>query len=119
MQATLRVRLGQLYIQSLLPLIKYHKEHDTEYFDAYLAAEYARGVKQRYVDGEIKREHYYHRMRGLDKITRLHDTGKLLWEHVRKGSMYESNEYYECLLGEYLGSEEFNQNTRGDIVWVA
>jgi len=111
--------IWSLYIYALLPLIKYHKERGTEYFDADLAAEYERCVKQRYSDGEIVRMTYYHRMRGLDKITRLHDTGKLLWEPVRKRSMYKSNEYYEHLLSEFLKSGEFHRNTRNDIAWVA
>lgn len=111
--------IWSLYIYSLLPLIRYHAEHGVEDFDAYLTAEYERTEKQRYESGEISRGHYYHRLRGIDKITRLHDTGKLLWKPVKKGSMYKSNDYYEGLLGEYLESETFHPNTRDDIVWVA
>jgi len=111
--------IWSLYIDALLPLVRFHNKNGTEYFDADLTAEYERGVKQRCSDGEISRGTYYHRIRGLDKIKRLHDTGKLLWEPVRKGSIYKSNEYYERLLGEFLESEEFHQNTRDDIAWVA
>ena len=108
-----------LYVYALLPLIRYHEDNGTEYFDAYLAAEYERGVKQRLENGEITRGTYHQRIRGLDKITRLHDTGKLLWKPVRKGSMYKSNEYYDSLLSEFLEAGEFHRNTRDDIVWAA
>jgi len=108
-----------LYMYTLLPLITFHKRHGTEYYDPDLTAEYERIIKQRYNDGEITRGTFYHYKRGLDKITRLNDTGKLLWEPVRKGTMYKLNEYFERLLREFLESGEFHQNTRNDIAWVA
>jgi len=66
----------------------------------------------------MKRGYYYNRLRGIDKLTRMHETGKLMFEFPRKGSMYEMNGYYARLLDEYLGSNEFHPNTRGDVIWV-
>jgi integrase len=111
--------IWSLYCCAMLPLIRYHAAHGTDDFDPYLTAEYERTEKERYERGEITRGHYYHRLRGIDKIKRLYDTGKLLWEPVRVGSMYKSNDYYQQLLDEFLDSNAFHPNTRDDIVWVA
>jgi hypothetical protein len=108
----------QLYLYALLPLVQLHEAHGKTHFDANLTADHIRDLKGRYYDGEISRGHYFHRIRGIDKITRLHDTGKLMWESPRKGSMYKLNDYYEALLGEFLDSDAFHLNTCGDVVWV-
>lgn len=108
-----------LYIYSLLPLIRHHHDNGTEYFDAQLTAEHARTLKQRLDNGDITRGTYYHRMSGIDRITRLHETGKLLWEPMHRVSMYQSNDYYGILVEEFLGSDDFHANTRGDLIWVA
>ena len=107
-----------LYTDAMLPLVRYHAMHGTEDFDPYLTAEYERNEKGRYERGEISRGHYYHRLRGIDKIRRLYDTGKLLWEPCRAGSIYKHNDYYQRLLDDFIGSNAFHMNTRDDIVWV-
>ena len=108
-----------MYIYSLLPLVRYHEAHGATYFDADLTAEHVKGLKERFYSGGMERGYYYDRIRGIDKIVRMHETGKLLFEFPRKGSMYELNGYYDDLLGEYLDSDEFHPNTRGDVIWVA
>jgi len=111
--------IWSLYIYALLPLIKYHEENGTEDFNPYLTAKYERNVKERLERGEVVRGYYYHRLRGIEKITRLHDTGKALWFFPKKTIKYKLNEYFEQMLAEYLAAHELHQNTRGDIVWVA
>jgi integrase len=109
----------QLYLYAILPLVRLHEARGKAHFDADLTAEHIGELKNRYYSGDISRVHYYHRVGGIDKITRLHETGKLLWETPRKGSMYKINDYYEGLLNEYLASDVFHPNTRGDVVWVS
>ena len=100
-------------------MVRLHEAHGKPYFDANLTTEHIAELKSRYYSGEISRNHYYHRIRGIDKITRLHDTGKLLWESPRKWSIYKLNDYYETLLGEYISHIESHPNTLGDLTWVA
>jgi len=76
-------------------------------------------MKERFYSGGMERKYYYNRIRGIDKLIRMNETGKLLFEFPRKGSMYEMNGYYSGLLGEYLDNDGFHPNTRGDVIWVA
>ncbi|MDR2043653.1 MAG: tyrosine-type recombinase/integrase [Clostridium sp.] len=109
----------QLYIYSLLPLVRLHEAQSKTHFDTDLTADHIRELRARYYGGEISCRLYVQRIYGIEKITRLHETGKLLWETPRKGSMYKLNDCYGQLLDEYLGSASFHPNTRGDVVWAA
>ena len=108
----------ELYIYALLPVVRLHETNGKTYLDADLTADYIRDLKARFYSGGMKRGYYYNRLRGIDKLTRMHETGKLMFEFPRKGSMYEMNGYYAGLLDEYIGSNEFHPNTRGDVIWV-
>ena len=108
----------QLYLLALLPLVRLHEARGKAGFDADLTTEHVSSLKAQYYCGEISRYHYYHRVRGIDKLVRMHDTGKLLWVPVRKDSMYKLNDYYEQQLCAFIESNDFHLNTRGDIIWI-
>ena len=109
----------ELYLYALLPLVRLHEERGKMYFDADVTADHIRELKTRYYSGDMARGYYFTRIRGIDKIMRMHETGKLLWETPRKGSMYKHNDYYERLLGEYISHSELHPKTCGDMTWVA
>jgi hypothetical protein len=109
----------ELYIYALLPVVRHHEANGKTYLDADLTADYIRDLKARFYSGGMERGYYYNRLRGIDKLTRMHETGKLMFEFARKGSMYKMNGYYTGLLDEYLGSNKVHPNTDGDVIWVA
>ena len=111
--------IWKMYIESLLPVIKNHEEHDCKYYDEDIAAERIRQVKERYDAGKISRSHCAHLINGVNKLSRLHNTGKLEYSMPTKTSTFQSNEYYENLIGEYIAHNQLHPNTRGDVIWVA
>lgn len=111
--------IWRLYTDTLLPLVKQHEEQGAEYFNPDIVAEYVRGIKERRIAGTISRGHSARLMNGINKITRLHDTGKIEWSCPVRVSNYKLNEYYEGLLDGYITSLDIHHNTRDDVTWVA
>jgi integrase len=107
------------YIDSLLPVVKYHESRGATAYDPDIAADYARDVESRKERGKIKRGHRAYLLDGAEKMSRIHDTDKLAWSFPVRVSKFELNEYYEQLLAEYAAHYDLHPNTRGDVVWMA
>jgi len=56
--------------------------------------------------------------KGVERLVEFYDTGKLTWTCRKLGSKFKLNAYYEEVLLDFLSSNDFHQNTRGDFTWV-
>ena len=69
---------------------------------------------------EISFHHRYYLIKeGIKRIIEFHETGKLYWSAQAKESKFPINEYYRNLLDQFLETEKFHMNTRGDVIWVS
>ena len=107
------------YSTTYLPVVKLHKQRGKEQFDREVVTEYVRMIEGRIERGEISWSHYKTLKRGAERLTEFHDTGRLEWSCPGKVSKFKLNKYFENIVSEFLSCNDFHQNTRGDIVWVA
>jgi len=113
------ITIWKLYAEVLIPLVRKHEARGTEYFDIEIISEYRQQIIARQASGTIKRNHSSKLLDGLNKLTRLNDTGKLEWSCPAKISKYKLNKYYEVLLDKYISNFNIHPNTRDDVTWVA
>jgi len=107
------------YVDSLLPLVRYHELRGASDFNPDIVADYKRDVEARKERGEIKRGQRAYLLDGAEKMARIHDTNKLSWSFPVRVSKFKLNGYYERLLAEYTEHNDLHPNTRGDVVWIA
>ena len=113
------ITIWTMYVDTLIPLVRQHEAKGAEYFDADIVAEYRRRIYEKREKGTVSRNHSGKMLEAANKLTRLHDTGKIEWSCPRKVSKYKLNSYYETLLDGYISSLELHPNTRDDVAWVA
>lgn len=58
-------------------------------------------------------------MAGVRQLVEFNKTGKLYWEAQAKELKFPISEYYSGLLEQFLKSEQFHKNTRGDVIWAS
>jgi len=104
---------------AFLPIIRTHEASGKESFDRETMTAYVRRVENRIEQGEIGREHYRRLIRGAQRITEMHDHGKLMWTAPKKASRFKLNEYFQTMLDEFLSSGKFSPKGMSDAKWVA
>ena len=69
--------IWRLYVDSLLPAVRYHEAQGSKHFNPDIMAEYIRDVRQRRSGGIISGGHCARLLNGINKITRLNNTGAI------------------------------------------
>ena len=107
------------YNASIVQIVRLHEKKNKKYYNRSIVTEYVRSVKKRKENGELTDASYRRLMRGAERLTELHDTGKLEWSCPGKVSKYKLTEYYENVIDEFIAAGEWHPNTLGDVTWVA
>lgn len=68
--------------------------------------------------GEIKPGYYRALRRGIERLTEMHDTGKLEWSGAKMPSKFKLNAYYQRILEEFLEKGDFSPKGQSDAMWV-
>jgi len=106
------------YGYAYLPIVKFHAQHNMDIFDQAIMDAYAQVISRRFENGEISRYYYGDLKKAVERLTEIHETGRLEWTCRTRVSKFKLNRYYEELLQDFLASENFHCNTQGDIIWV-
>ena len=106
------------YTTALLPIVKLHEQAGLEYFDQSLLDGYIHRIEARRDGNEIGVNHYRRLRHGVERLTEMHETGKLEWSCRGRASKFILNEYYEALLESFLSEGNWHQNTCGDLTWI-
>ena len=107
------------YGRTFQPLIRLHALHGKEEFDREIVTEYVRQYDEQFERGEIKTSYYRNVKRGIQRLTEMHDTGKLSWTAPKKKSGFHLNEYYEGLVSDFIANGDFSNKGRSDATWVS
>ena len=100
------------------PIIKLHDAQGKEEFDREIITSYVEEAGNRVDRGEIKPSYYRALLRGAERLTEMHDTGKLEWTGPKYPSKFKLNEYYEKIMREFLSSGNFSAKGQSDAMWV-
>jgi len=107
------------YVDSLLPVVRFHEEQNAESFDQNIMSEYIRRIEERKENGTIGQKRRFYLLAGAERMTRIKDTEKLFWLFPKTVSKFKLNDYYQQLLDEYIAAHsDMHSNTRGDMIWV-
>jgi integrase len=106
------------YRHSYVPIIKAHIMRDRKEFDREIVTEYVRQIEERFKNGEIKTGRYRTLKRAAQRLTEMHDTGKLSWTAPEKKTGYRLNEYYEYIVTEFVSSGQFSAKGQSDAIWI-
>jgi len=106
------------YGQIFQPIIKQHALQGKEQFDREIITEYMSATERRYEKGEISTSTYQKIKRGMQRLTEMHDVGKLEWSASNQVSRYILNEYYEKILADFIPGENVSAKAKKDILWV-
>ena len=115
---TAEYSLWKQYHNCLLQVARWFKKHGHEMFSEEVALQYLNALAERLKRNEIGRDHYNYMRRGAERMLAVYGTAPE-WKPCKRGSRYQFNEYYEKLLTEFTGSNDFHKNTLGDIIWVS
>lgn len=107
------------YSEFYSPLISFCRNCGEDEFSPEIIARYREYSYERMERGEIKEHRYRTIMAGVRQLVEFNETGKLYWEAQAKESKFPISEYYSELLEQFLKSEQFHQNTRGDVIWAS
>ncbi|GHU60781.1 hypothetical protein FACS1894171_2700 [Clostridia bacterium] len=77
------------YRSCFIPIISLHKAQGRDDFDRDIITEYVRSIEQRYERGEITDRNYRGKKLGAQRLTEMHDTGKLEWSAPKRVSKYK------------------------------
>ena len=80
------------YAWTFVPIIKRHELEGRKEFCREIITEYVREAEGRYERGEIAIDYYRGIKRAANRLTELHDTGKLSWTAPKKKSGFRLNE---------------------------
>lgn len=106
------------YSSVYTPIIKLHEAEGLMQFSRKIVTEYVAQVESRLERGEIKMVRYRHLKRGAQRLTEMHDTGKLEWSAPKKASGFVLNPYYEKIIAKFVDAEDVSLKTKSDITWV-
>jgi integrase len=106
------------YSRAFAPIIRMHELDGKKDFNRKIVTEYVHHVEERYENGEFTLAYYHLLKRGAQRLTEMHDTGKLEWTAPRKVSQYLLNPYYEKILAESVSGEDISRKAKSDMTWV-
>lgn len=107
------------YAHTFAPIIKMHEAKGQNDFDREIVTEYVRQVEGRYERGEISIGRYRSLKRAAQRLTEVHDTGKMDWSAPKKKSGFRLNEYYENILADFISDGGFSPKGTSDATWVS
>ena len=103
---------------SFLPIVRTHEICGKEEFDRTIMSDYVCGIEKRVEQGEIKPEYYRKLLRGAQRLTEMHDHGKLIWTAPKLASKFKLNNYFQTVLDEFLSYVKFGPKSQSDAMWV-
>ena len=103
---------------ALLPIVKAHEENGKEEFDRETMTDYVKNIERRIESGEIKAVRYRTLLRAAQRITEMHDHGKLLWTAPALASKFKLNNYFQTVLDKFLFEGKFSPKGSSDAMWV-
>jgi len=106
------------YVRTYIPIIKLHEAREQKDFNRKIVTEHVLQAEGRYERGEISIGHYRSLKRAAQRLTEVHDTGKLDWTAPKKKSGFRLNEYYENILADYISTGTFSKKGTSDATWV-
>lgn len=106
------------YDRYYLPLVKAHAEHEKDGFDYEILDGYLNEAHRRMEQHEISMPRYRSLIRGVERLTEMHETGKIVWSMQRRGTGYVLNEYYEKIIAEFVRNESTSPKAKKDCLWV-
>lgn len=104
---------------SFLPIVRVHEASGKDEFDREIMSNYVQDIEKRVEQGEIKPGQYRKLLRGAQRITEMHDYGKLLWTAPKLASKFKLNSYFQAVLDEFLSNVKFSPKGQSDAMWVA
>ena len=78
----------------------------------------SRNNYQRMENHEIGICRYRTLMRGVNRMTEMHETGKLVWTLQRKETGYVLNKYYEDIVAAFVANEDISKKSKKDCTWI-
>ena len=110
--------IWNVHAHTFRPIIKQHERESKENFDREIVTNFMRSAETRYENGEISLDTYRGLKRGVQRLTEVHDTGKLEWSAPKKTSRFILNEYYEKVLTTFVSTADVSRKVSSDITWV-
>ena len=107
-----------LYIRAMLPIVKAHTEAGKDEYDSGVIAAYLSTVYKRMENREIGPWRYRGLIRGVNRMTEMHETGKLVWTLQRKSTGYVLNEYYDGIVAAFVANEDIGKKAKKDCAWI-
>jgi len=99
-------------------IIKLHEAKGQTEFNREIVTEYVQQVERRFERGEFGISHYRNLIRASQRLTEMHDTGRLDWSAPKKKSGFRLNEYYENIRSSYISAGGFSPKGTSDATWV-
>lgn len=106
------------YAHSYLPIVRMHQARGMQEFDRSIVTEYVQILERRIDRREISRLYYQNMRHGVERLTEMHDTGRLEWSGPKKVSRFVLNSYYETILTEFVPGEDVSPKAKSDITWI-
>ena len=106
------------YRDKYFPVVLYFETHGSKKWNEKLSQEYRAYLKHRVDKNEFSDNRYRQLLSGLEELEEFRKTGKLLWPFRRKKEGFSLSPYYEKVKNDFLQSEDFHPNTKGDIIWI-
>jgi hypothetical protein len=107
------------YYKSLDHIVKLHEAQEKSEFDREIVTEHVRRVDGRYERGEIGLGHYRNLKLSAQRLTEMHDPGKLDWTAPKKKSGFQLNEYFESVIAGFIVTGGFSPKGASDAMWVS
>jgi len=107
------------YFTAILPIVRLHKERSKEQFDYDIVREHMQKIENRLANGQYSVSTYRNMQRGAERLTEMHEKGKLEMTCRGRASKFVLNEYYEKILASFIQERKWHKNTREDVMWTA
>jgi integrase len=114
-----RTTVWYTYDSALMPIVRVHEENGENEYDRKIMTDYVRRVEWRVEQSEITHWQYRKLLRGAQRLTEMHDHGKLLWTAPRLTSRFKLNSYFQTALDEFLSNTGLNPKSQSDAMWIA
>jgi len=101
-----------------LSIVRLHTANEKENFDRELVTNQVCVLEERFERGELSLGHYQTMLRGIRRITEMHDTGRIEWSAPNRSSRFVLNEYYENILSGAILAEAISVKAKNDMLWV-
>ena len=114
---TVSTALSQ-YRDKYFPVVFFFETNGLTEWNDDTAELYREMIKDRSAKNELADNRYRQLLSGVDEMEHFHNTQELLWPFPKKKAGFRLNDYYQNIKDEFLKSEDFHPNTKGDINWT-